>query len=82
MRKRTIYDYYKHAEWFTNFLYDYHPEVTTIQQLSADIIRNYINYMLNERQPYKGVYHREKTARSDFQRVFTGILTLLLHLSV
>jgi integrase/recombinase XerD len=63
MRPRTISDYYKHIEWFTRFLSEFYPDVTTIQQLTADIIRNYINYLRDERNPYAGDKTREKDVK-------------------
>lgn len=63
MRPRTIHDYYKHVEWFTRFLSEYHPDVTTIQDLSPSIIRSYINYMQEERNPYEGDEKREKAQK-------------------
>lgn len=61
MRDRTIHDYYRHMGWFTRYLNEYFPEVTTIQLLTPNVIRSYINYMRDERTPYEGVLNREKT---------------------
>ncbi|MBH8603676.1 tyrosine-type recombinase/integrase [Thermoactinomyces sp. CICC 10522] len=63
MRPRTISDYYKHMEWFQRFLSEFYPDVKTIQQLTADIIRRYINYLRDERNPYAGNQAREKDTK-------------------
>lgn len=63
MRPRTIHDYHKHMEWFRRFLSEFYPDVTTIQQLTVDIIRHYINYLKDERNPYAGDKTREKAVK-------------------
>lgn len=60
MRPRTIDDYYKHVEWLMNYLKEFYPDVTTIDQLTPSIIRAYINYLKNERKPYQGNKSRQK----------------------
>ncbi|MGX9706962.1 tyrosine-type recombinase/integrase [Laceyella tengchongensis] len=63
MRPRTIHDYYKHMEWFRRFLSEFYPDVTTIQQLTPEVIRSYITYMKDERSPYEGDERREKAIK-------------------
>ncbi|WP_083964274.1 tyrosine-type recombinase/integrase [Shimazuella kribbensis] len=60
MRLRTIHDYYQHIEWFRRFLSEFYPDVNFIQQLTADLIRNYINYLKDERNPFAGIDKRER----------------------
>lgn len=60
---RTINDYYKHMEWFTRFLTEHPPDVTTIQDLTSAVIRGYINYIQSECNQYQSVENREKKAK-------------------
>lgn len=60
MRPRTIEDYYKHIEWLMNYFQEFHPDIKTIDQLSPDLIRKYINYLKSERKPYQGNKKRQK----------------------
>lgn len=60
MRPRTISDYHKHMQYLTEFLTEHHPEVTTIQDLTPTIIRDYINYMKYDRVQFDGIEGRDK----------------------
>jgi integrase/recombinase XerD len=35
IKERTIYDYNRHFNWFTRYLNEYHPNVTTIQAFNS-----------------------------------------------
>ncbi|MCH5586031.1 phage integrase SAM-like domain-containing protein [Shimazuella sp. AN120528] len=63
MRPRTIHDYYQHMGWFQRFLSSFYPDIKHIQQLTTDLIRNYINYLKDERNPFAGIDKRERARK-------------------
>lgn len=53
VRDRTIRDYVKMWEYFTDWLNDNY-EVDYVNDLTAEVFRNYINYMKYDKQKYSG----------------------------
>lgn len=63
LRERTIRDYYNHMRFLTEYLRKYHPECTTINSLTSDIIRDYINYLRKEHVQFEGIEGRKTGKR-------------------
>lgn len=53
VRERTIHDYGVHIKYLINFINEKYGGITYINELTTDIIRNYINYLRFEHKPYK-----------------------------
>ncbi len=45
LRERMLRDYIKMWGYFTDWLNKSYPEIETVDELSAEIFRNYVNYM-------------------------------------
>jgi integrase/recombinase XerD len=60
VRQRTVNDYRQHIKYLTQFLDEFHPDLTVIQDLTPEIIRSYIVYLKDERTPYDGIKNRER----------------------
>jgi integrase/recombinase XerD len=60
VRERTIHDYHQHWKYFTEFLLLKHPKVKNVDDLSADLIREYINYQRFEHVQYAENDNRKK----------------------
>ncbi|MGG3926888.1 tyrosine-type recombinase/integrase [Metabacillus fastidiosus] len=54
LRERTLIDYQKTWKYFTDWLEDNYEEITTVDQLTQDIFRNYINYLKYDAKRYSG----------------------------
>jgi integrase/recombinase XerD len=54
LRERTLQDYIKTWRYFTNWLKKNYEEIQTIDQLTTEIFRNYINYMKYDAKRYDG----------------------------
>lgn len=53
IRERTTRDYTKMWGYFTDWLFDNY-EINTVDELDADVFRNYINYMKYDKRKYSG----------------------------
>jgi integrase/recombinase XerD len=49
MRVRTIADYHVHMKYFVQYLKEFYPEKKHIQDITTDVIRNYITYLRDGR---------------------------------
>lgn len=54
LRERTLADYAKHYGYFTAWLNEAHPDVTYIDEISTQMIRDHISYMKYDRTRYDG----------------------------
>lgn len=54
LRERTLHDYIKSWGYFTNWLKKSYPEIETVDQLTTEVFRNYINYMKYDARKYDG----------------------------
>lgn len=60
VRPRTVSDYLKHIEYLSDFMTQTEGLLTPLlTDLSADMIRRYIKYMLTEKRRYEGVDGRK-----------------------
>jgi len=57
-RKRTLHDYRKHWGYFRKWLNENYPQVNYINQVTANIARDYYLYMAADRSKYQGVNNR------------------------
>ncbi|MEX5835817.1 tyrosine-type recombinase/integrase [Bacillus velezensis] len=65
LRSRTIKDYRQHISYLSEFLLENHPDVIDdVNSLTTNHVREYINYLRNDRRPYKGAEHRKEIDRS------------------
>jgi integrase/recombinase XerD len=60
VRERTVKDYWKHTRYLQEFVMESQSTTFYLDELTPQIIRNYINYLLYERKPYEG-----DTSRKD-----------------
>lgn len=58
VRERTKNDYHSHWKYFKEFLSVKHKEVKSIDDLSPDLIREYINFMQFDKVQYENDEHR------------------------
>jgi integrase/recombinase XerD len=59
VRERTIADYRTHWKYFKHFLDYRHYKIHYVTELTADIIRDYINYQRFEKVQYESDYDRK-----------------------
>ncbi|MEY2195737.1 tyrosine-type recombinase/integrase [Neobacillus sp. BF23-41] len=60
IRKSTIKGYYDTVRYFQEWL---NPDIEYIDQITSTTLRDYINYLKNERLPYQGDNQRERTSK-------------------
>lgn len=60
LRKSTIKGYHDTVRYFRDWL---NPEIEYVDEITSTIIRNYINYLKNDRLPYQGDAQRERTRK-------------------
>ena len=60
IRKSTINGYYDTVRYFQEWL---SMDIEYIDQITPTILREYINYLKNERLPYQGDNQRERTKK-------------------
>mgnify|MGYP001024517560 CR=1 FL=1 len=75
LRERTLTDYKKMWRYFTEWLNDNY-EVTYIDEITTEILRNYINYMKYD----KPRYHGHKYIKSDDNKVGLSDTTININL--
>jgi integrase/recombinase XerD len=63
LRERTINDHHRHYKYFRDWLFVNFP-ILSIEELTADHIRQYIHYMLSERQQFQGHPSRGKNSKT------------------
>ncbi|NSL51721.1 tyrosine-type recombinase/integrase [Calidifontibacillus erzurumensis] len=54
VRERTLKDYVKMFGYFTKWLEENYEDIETVDQLTADVFRNYIHYMKYDKRKYDG----------------------------
>jgi integrase/recombinase XerD len=59
VRERTVHDYRQHIHYLKEFMRESDSTIHHINELTSQIIRQYILYMKDERTPYEGVEGRE-----------------------
>ncbi|SDT19518.1 integrase/recombinase XerD [Paenibacillaceae bacterium GAS479] len=52
LRDRTLKDYAKHFGYFTNWLNEYYPDLTSIGDITTPIIRDHVAYMKHDQPRY------------------------------
>lgn len=60
LRQSTIKGYHDTVRYFRDWL---SPDIEFIDEIKSTMIRNYINYLKNDRLPYQGDEQREKTKK-------------------
>lgn len=66
LRDLTLRDHRKHFEYLMDWIQDAHPELTFINEMTAQTLREYIHYMSYEKPLYNGhpyVQHIGETRR-------------------
>ncbi|ALS26960.1 hypothetical protein IJ21_15560 [Paenibacillus sp. 32O-W] len=58
MRERTLKDYVTHWRYFRAWLGECYPEITTLDQVTNVVLREYVGYMAYDRTKYDGVDNR------------------------
>jgi integrase/recombinase XerD len=54
VRERTLKDYVKNWQYFTEWLSDNYEGVEYIDEVATEMIRNYVNYLRHDRTRYEG----------------------------
>lgn len=75
LRDRTLIDYRKVWRYFTDWLNDNY-EITYVDEITTEILRNYINYMKHD----KPRYHGHKYIKSDDHRLGLSDTTININL--
>lgn len=69
LRERTLKDYEKDWGYFVKWLNQEYPDIETIDEITTDTVRNYINYLKYDAQRYSGHkninYKKQKIGLSD-----------------
>lgn len=60
LRNSTIKGYYDTVRYFRDWL---NPDIEYIHEITSSIVRDYINYLKNDRLPYQGDEQREKAKK-------------------
>ncbi len=60
IRNSTIKGHYDTVRYFRDWL---SPDIEYIDEITSTIVRNYINYLKNDRLPYQGDEQRERTKK-------------------
>ncbi|MBA4495255.1 phage integrase SAM-like domain-containing protein [Paenactinomyces guangxiensis] len=63
VRPRTLSDYRQHMKYLAEFLTEFYPEINVIQDLTTEIIHDYIIYLKDRRTPYSGIENRERAQK-------------------
>ncbi|WP_042456690.1 tyrosine-type recombinase/integrase [Neobacillus dielmonensis] len=78
LRNPTFTSYHEHFHFFRNWLNEFHAEVITINQLTTQTVRLYINYLRNDHFNYKtkqyGLSIQTTNARLRFLKTFYNFL--------
>ncbi|MCM3764620.1 tyrosine-type recombinase/integrase [Neobacillus niacini] len=78
LRKPTLTSYDEHFNFFKNWLSDFLPEIKTIDQLTIQMIRQYVHYLKEEHFNYKtkeyGLSIQTTNARLRFLKTFYNFL--------
>ncbi|MGG3210973.1 tyrosine-type recombinase/integrase [Geobacillus stearothermophilus] len=53
LREKTLISYDEHFRFFTNWLNEFHPEITKVNDITPAIIREYVNYMREDHFNFK-----------------------------
>ncbi|MDQ6598881.1 phage integrase N-terminal SAM-like domain-containing protein [Bacillus salipaludis] len=56
LRNSTIKGYYDTVRYFRDWL---NPDIEYIDEIKSSILRDYINYLKNDRLPYQGSRHQK-----------------------
>ncbi|PFR91313.1 tyrosine-type recombinase/integrase [Priestia megaterium] len=54
VRERTLRDYIKTWHYFTNWLAESYPEVSLMEEVTTEMVRNYVSYLKYEAKKYNG----------------------------
>lgn len=63
VRERTLMDYRSYWRYFREWLAAKHPEITNVNELTTELVREYVGYMLKDRKRYEDDPHRKKTGK-------------------
>ena len=78
LRKPTLTSYKEHYNFFINWLRETQPEITTIEQLTVPLVRQYVNYLRESHFNYKtkeyGLSIQTTNARLRFLKTFYNFL--------
>ncbi|MEK1830877.1 tyrosine-type recombinase/integrase [Priestia megaterium] len=54
VRERTLRDYIKTWHYFTDWLAENYPEVSLMEEVSTEMVRNYVSYLKYDAKKYNG----------------------------
>ncbi|MFP3339578.1 hypothetical protein R0J91_16490, partial [Micrococcus sp. SIMBA_131] len=54
LRERTLRDYVKMWGYFTDWIDENYEDINTVDDLSPEVFRNYINYLKYDARRYNG----------------------------
>jgi integrase/recombinase XerD len=78
LRKPTFTSYKEHFNFFNHWIKEFYPNVKTIDQLTVQLVRIYVNYLHNEHFNYKtkeyGLSIQTTNARLRFLKTFYNFL--------
>lgn len=70
LRRRTLADYKTHHRYLTEWLSSSHPEIRYVKEITASVLREYINYLTYEKPQYAGHPYKSREDRvNNFNRV-------------
>jgi len=76
LRERTLRDYGKNYNYFCKWLNAYHPEIQIVSDITAGIVRDYLNYLRYDAKRYDG----HKYINADNQRIGLSDVTVNIRL--
>jgi integrase/recombinase XerD len=78
LRKPTFTNYKEHFNFFNSWITDFFPDVKTIDQLTVQLVRTYVNYLSDEHFNFKtkayGLSIQTTNARLRFLKTFYNFL--------
>lgn len=76
VRERTLHDYKKHYGYFVNWIREIYPEITSVVEITPQIVRDHVNYMRYDQKRYSG----HKYINSENKRVGLSDTTVNIRL--
>lgn len=77
VRDRTLKDYQTHWDYFNRYLDEEHPEVSELKDLTASVVRGYIDHMMNVPAPTRRDCDREKGLAPNTIKIRLRTLTTM-----
>lgn len=64
LRQRTLDDYRRHFQYFSEWMDEYHPQVVYVGDIGTPVLRQYVYYMSHEKPLYRGHPRKSEADKS------------------